>query len=366
MKLIPKEEDFKRAAHSPQVTSRIGIWLGVTFTICFITGLLSHFIQHPVWWFPWPTRPVWLYRVTQGVHVVSGTAAVPLLIAKLWSVYPKLFARPIISSVGHLLRRISITILVAASIFELVSGGFNAAQVYPWKFFFPPVHYAVAWVVFGALLIHVAVELPVIKKALGTKLVEIPTKGVSRRGFLRTTWIATGVAVFATAGSSMPLLGKVSPLSARLGKGPQGLPINRTAHAARIPEITEQWRLTVGTAKFSLADLRRMPQTTVQLPIACVEGWSQSATWTGVRLRDLLAAAGVSPTALVVRSLEQGGIYGSSVLPKEFVADDLTLLALQLNGEILHPDHGFPCRIMAPNRPGVLQTKWVSQLEAIA
>jgi DMSO/TMAO reductase YedYZ molybdopterin-dependent catalytic subunit len=40
----------------------------------------------------------------------------------------------------------------------------------------------------------------------------------------------------------------------------------------------------------------------------------------------------------------------------------LTLLALRVGGEQLHLDHGFPVRLIAPNRPGVLQTKWVSKV----
>ena len=66
----------------------------VAVAVCFVTGLISHFIQHPQPWFYWPTRPVWLYRLTQGLHVVSGIAAIPLLVVKLWSVWPKLFERP--------------------------------------------------------------------------------------------------------------------------------------------------------------------------------------------------------------------------------------------------------------------------------
>jgi DMSO/TMAO reductase YedYZ molybdopterin-dependent catalytic subunit len=44
------------------------------------------------------------------------------------------------------------------------------------------------------------------------------------------------------------------------------------------------------------------------------------------------------------------------------VADRDTLLALELNGEPLHPDHGYPVRLIAPNRPGVLQTKWLTRV----
>lgn len=47
----------------------------------------------------------------------------------------------------------------------------------------------------------------------------------------------------------------------------------------------------------------------------------------------------------------------------DYVDDPLTLLALTLNGRPLSLDHGFPARIIAPNRPGVLQTKWVHRLE---
>jgi hypothetical protein len=75
----------------------------VAFTICFLTGLASHFAQHPVSWFSWPTRPVSLYQFTQGAHVLSGIAAIPLLLAKLWSVYPRLFARPPLRPAARLL-----------------------------------------------------------------------------------------------------------------------------------------------------------------------------------------------------------------------------------------------------------------------
>jgi DMSO/TMAO reductase YedYZ molybdopterin-dependent catalytic subunit len=52
-------------------------------------------------------------------------------------------------------------------------------------------------------------------------------------------------------------------------------------------------------------------------------------------------------------------------LPAAHAADPLTLLALRINGAVLDPDHGYPCRIIAPSRPGVLQTKWVTRLEVL-
>jgi DMSO/TMAO reductase YedYZ molybdopterin-dependent catalytic subunit len=367
---IPSKRDFKSAAHGTQVTARVGVWLGVAFGLCFVTGVLSHLVQRGPEWFHWPADPVNLYRLTQGIHLLAGIAAVPLLIAKLWSVYPKLFARPVVRSLPHAIERGSILVLSGAAFFELVTGVFNSAQNYVWGFTFVPVHYAVGWIAIGSILVHVAVKLPVIRAGL-SRLDSKPAKGVmSRRAFLRSTWLTAGVAVVATAGTTVPLLRDVSPLSLRSGRGPQGLPVNRTARAARVEEVGSDWRLSVvtrrGTTRFSLDELAALEQATEELPIACVEGWSQSATWSGVRIADLLRLAGAEPGArLRVSSLEQHGGYGRSTLPGTHTADSRTLLALRLNGAPLSLDHGYPCRLIAPSRPGVLQTKWVNRLVVI-
>ncbi|MEU1643134.1 molybdopterin-dependent oxidoreductase [Micromonospora zamorensis] len=381
---VPTPEDFPAPSHSPLVAARLGLWLGVAFGLCFVTGLLSHYIQHPPGWFTWPTRPVNLYRVTQGVHVLSGIAAIPLLLGKLWSVYPRLFVRPPLRQPirlsAHVLERISVLVLVCAAFFELVTGLFNVAQSYPWGFFFPTAHYAVAWLVVGALLLHIAVKLPVASAALRTPLRreevgEAASTGrddrdsSGRRAFLRTSAGVAGVAVLATAGVTVPWLRRVSPLAWRSASGPQGVPINRTAAAARIV-VPPDWRLEIvwpgGRGTLSLAELTALPQRTAALPIACVEGWSVSANWTGVPVVELLRRLG-APTGRPVRvsSLETDGLYAASTLPAAHAGDPLTLLALRVNGEELSADHGYPCRLIAPSRPGVLQTKWVARLEVL-
>lgn len=381
---VPAPEDFTAPSHSPLVAARLGLWLAVAFALCFVTGLLSHYIQHPPGWFTWPTRPVDLYRITQGIHVLSGVAAIPLLLAKLWSVYPRLFARPPLRQPvrlpGHALERLSILVLVCAAFFELVTGLFNVAQSYPWRFFFPTAHYAVAWLAVGALLLHTAVKLPVARAALTTSLLQTTTAAAAapghddrdmsgRRAFLRTSVGAAGIAVLATAGVTVPFVRRVSPLAWRSAAGPQGIPINRTAAAAGIV-VPPDWRLEIiwpgGQHTLTLADLAALPQRTAELPIACVEGWSASAHWTGVPIVDLLRRAG-APTGRPVRisSLETNGLYAASTLPAAHVSDPLTLLALRIDGHELSPDHGYPCRLIAPSRPGVLQTKWVAQLEVL-
>jgi DMSO/TMAO reductase YedYZ molybdopterin-dependent catalytic subunit len=355
---------FKSAAHHERATARVGLWLGISFLTCFVTGLISHAIQHPPDWFFWPSRPVNLYRITQGVHVISGIAAIPLLLAKLWSVYPKLFDRPLVRNLPHALERGSILVLSGAAFFELVTGIFNVAQNYKFSFYFPDAHYAVAWVAVGSIVLHIAVKLPIIRRAL-TKDPDPEPPDKSRRAFLRTTWLTAGATMVVTAGATVPLLRNVSALAWRSGKGPQGVPVNRTAAAAGV-QNDPTWTLNVAGRAFTLDELNSMPQTTAELPISCVEGWSQDATWTGVPVADLLTAAGAKPGAEVrVQSMERNGLYRSSVLPGEHTKDPLTLLALKLNGEVLDLDHGYPARIIAPSRPGVLQTKWVNRLEVL-
>lgn len=363
------------AMRSAVITARVGIWLGVCVLGCFATGLISHFIQHPQPWFWWPTRPVWLYRATQGAHVILGIAAVPLLVVKLWSVWPKLFERPVLGGPVRLLERGSILVLVAAMIFQLSTGLLNTAQWYAFGFFFTTTHYAMAYVAFGAVLVHIAVKLPNIRSALGESV--DPTdpvlpQGVSRRTVLHGTWLAVGVATLVTAGQTVPLLRRVSVLAPRSGSGPQGVPVNRTAVAAGVlPAATSpHYRLTVvdGSRRhsFTVDELAQLPQTTHVLPIACVEGWSASAEWTGIVLADLLAAAGATADADVrMVSLEPPGPYSRTVLPVGHVRDRQTLVALRLGGQVLDADHGYPCRLIAPTRPGVLQTKWLSRIEVI-
>lgn len=381
---IPSEDDFTSELRSPAVAARVGMWLGIAFGVCFLTGLISHYAQNPSQPIAFPTSPSWGYRVTQGLHIITGTAAIPLLLVKLWAVFPRLFRLPPRTSAGaftvSILEKASTLALVSSGIFMLTSGLLNSAQWYPWGFSFRPTHYALAWVAIGSLVVHIAVKLPVIRGALGADVDDtsldrpsaVQPGILSRRGLLRSTWAAAAVAILATAGSTVPLLRKVSVFAVRNGEGPQGVPINRSAEAADIREadVGAAWALELvhggSTMRWSLDELRALTLRTETLPIACVEGWSASGDWTGVRLRDLLDTVAVpAGSDLAMISLQRRGAFGETVLQGNFADDDRTLIALELNGETLDIDHGYPARLIAPNRPGVLQTKWLTRIEVM-
>ncbi|MGW3557994.1 molybdopterin-dependent oxidoreductase [Streptomyces sp. NPDC000963] len=369
---------FDGRLHDARTATAVGRWLGAAFGVCLLTGLVSHYLQHPPGWLAdrLPARPVWGYRLTQGLHVASGIAALVLLPVKLWAVYPRLFTWPPVRSVRHALERLSIAVLVATAVFQVVTGLLNIVEWYPWSFSFVPVHFAVAWVVTGSILLHVAVKAPEIgargsRRSEGTR--SLPAEDVTdRRSLLLAVGGAVGVVTLTTVGQSVTPLKAFDLLAPRSpDHGPQGLPVNRTAAAAGVAaDGLGQWRLeVVGPLPYVLGldELRAMPSARARLPIACVEGWSVDAEWEGVRVRDLLERAGGRPgrDALRVTSLEARGAYRVMEMGAEYADDPLTLLALALNGQRLSLDHGFPARIIAPNRPGVLQTKWVHRLEVL-
>lgn len=355
----------------------LGIALGVTFGICFLTGVWSHLAQNPQSWFTYPARPAGLYRITQGVHVITGTAAIPLLLAKLWVVHPRFFQWPPATSLLHAVERLALLPLVGGSLFMLLSGTANVARWYPWSFFFPRAHFWVAWITIGALVVHVGAKVAATRDAVRRAPEDAPRSAATtapaaeRRAFLGGVAAASGALVIATAGDTVSSLGTLSVLAQRRpGVGPQGIPINKTAVGAGVVDraLDPGYRLVVEGAvaergELTVDDLRALPQRAATLPVACVEGWSASARWRGVAVRDLLRTVGVDrPAQVTVESLQPSGLYRASELNTDQVGDPDTLLAIELNGEPLHIDHGFPVRLIGPNRPGVAQTKWVHRL----
>ncbi len=383
---------FSSPLHDEWVSSVLGVALGVAFTLCFVTGLVDYAAQHPPSWFHLPTHPLELYRVNEGVHVLTGIVAIPLLVAKLWAVWPKLFHWPPLAGVAEALERLSLIPLVGGSLFLLFTGVANIDYWYsPMPFFFPTAHFWAAWMVVGALVIHVGAEAATARASLKTGPDPTPRRappadvgdrpepaaapesvggGLTRRGFIGAVFGAAGILFVTVAGETIAPLARLAVLAPRNPRyGKQHVPVNQSAIQAGVTQLAvdPSYRLEVrGNCRrprsFTLDQLQALPQRQAGLPITCVEGWSASADWRGVSLPQLLAVVGAPVGAAVrVESLEsQDRLYASSVVDPAHASDPDTLLALELNGETLDLDHGYPVRLIAPDRPGVLQTKWVT------
>jgi DMSO/TMAO reductase YedYZ molybdopterin-dependent catalytic subunit len=367
---------FTSTLHDERTAAWLGLALGIAFTTCFATGVWSHLQQDPPTWFEPLARPAGLYRFTQGLHVATGIASIPLLLAKLWTVYPKLFRRPFATGIASLLERVTLVPLVGGAIFLLFTGVANINLWYPWPFNFRTSHYWIAWITIGALVVHVGAKFTTTRAVLSGQAADAATvaavaEGPDRRQFLGLVVGASGLLTLFTVGQTVWPLRKFALLAPRRpDTGPQGFPVNRSAAAAGVVSMATDpdFRLVVeGNVRrplsLSLEELRALPQHRATLPIACVEGWSASRTWRGVQVRELLERSGAPADAQVqVHSLQPRLAYRTSDLDSQQARDGDTLLALEVDGETLHLDHGYPVRLIGPNRPGVLQTKWVQRL----
>mgnify|MGYP003945668863 CR=1 FL=1 len=415
---LPSSPGFWRSPlRGTWFTSVLGLVLLVGITVLFLTGLVSYAAYNPglspvndqtpdkgvlgFYLFAWPTNPYWLYRLTQGLHVTLGITLIPVLLAKLWSVVPKLFALPPARSLTHALERISLLLLVGGGLFEFATGVLNVQLDYVFPGSFYPLHFYGAWVFFAAFVAHAALKAPAAVRAVRGRREEREEREdradrdsradrddlvsprpdaatVSRRGALWFVGAGSLLLFVTTAGQSIGgALRRTALLAphgwADPGGGPGGFQINKTAAYAGIDTAetgAEAWRLVVTgrdgrTVRLSRAQLLRLPLHSAALPIACVEGWSTADQWWhGVRLRDLAALVGYDgdPPDAFVESLQRHGAFRRAALRANQVADPRSLLALQVNGEDLSPDHGHPARIIVPAAPGVLNTKWVARI----
>jgi DMSO/TMAO reductase YedYZ molybdopterin-dependent catalytic subunit len=395
------------------LTSLLGAVLLVGMPIMILTGLLSYAAYDPqlggsneqtpgrgllgfyLGW-DWFTSPSWLYRLNQGTHVTLGLVLVPVVLAKLWSVGPKLFEWPPVRSVSNALWRLAILLLVGSILFLLSTGVMNIQYDYAFGFSFYTGHLYSAWVFIAAFTAHVVLLLPVMWRSLRSRSLrevlrtsredtepEPPDEfglvspdpapaTLSRRGLLAgvggAALLLLGLNVGQTAGPRQ--LALLAPRGRIYGDGPNDFQVNRIFEVTGIDPTQTQssYRLAlVGPdgqqVRLSRAELLEMEQATEELPIACVEGWSTVQTWTGVRLRDLAElVGGLDADSVFVESLETTGGFRTMSLTDSQFRDPQSLLALKVNGADLSLDHGFPARNIIPAAPGVRNTKWVSSM----
>ena len=164
-----------------------------------------------------------------------------------------------------------------------------------------------------------------------------------------------------------------------------------------VPEVdAATWELAIEglvsrPQRWSFAALSAMPQHSVFATVECAGNgrsflvpkaagvqWGAGAIghaeWTGVRLRDLLQAAGLKPgaTEVVFEGADRGTepdhptpMNFSRSLPIAKALDPDTLVALRMNGDWLEPNHGAPMRLFVPGWYGVASVKWLRTVRVI-
>jgi DMSO/TMAO reductase YedYZ molybdopterin-dependent catalytic subunit len=402
---------WRSPIRGPWLTSVFGSILLIGIPVEFITGLISYDAYNPrlghnnptahtgilsFYLFNWVAGPQWLFRLTEGIHIGLGLVLTPVLLAKLWSVIPKLFSWPPLRSIAQMLERLSLVLIVGGAVFEFATGIMNIDYDYSFKFSFYRGHFLGAWAFMAGFVIHIALKLPLMVRSLrsrrmrtelrtsladtrpepldagGLVAIEPGPATISRRGVLALVG-GSSLAILAltigqTLGGSLRRTALLAPRGRSYGSGPDDFQINNTAVTAGIhaAETGPSWRLALqGASAMELGrpQLLSMDQLDVSMPIACVEGWSTVQHWTGVPLTDLARLVGVAhPTGAYVESLEKGGLNSTVTLAGNQVRAGHAMLALRVNGADLSADHGYPARLMIPAAPGVHCTKWVRSI----
>jgi sulfane dehydrogenase subunit SoxC len=155
------------------------------------------------------------------------------------------------------------------------------------------------------------------------------------------------------------------------------------------------WRLAVGgevrrELSLSLDDLRGRPSVTAPVTFECAgngragltprpisQPWLLEAVgtaeWTGTPLRGLLEEAGLLPAArdVVFTGLDRGVEGGMEqayerALPLDEALRDEVMLAYEVNGQPLPPQHGFPLRLVVPGWYGMTNVKWLAGITVVA
>lgn len=146
----------------------------------------------------------------------------------------------------------------------------------------------------------------------------------------------------------------------------------------------------LGEVELGMDDLARLPRRTVAVTLECAgndrlsiaplpagELWGSgavgAAAWSGVSLADVLAGAGIAPDAreVLVEGADEGRAGGAAIafarsLPLAKALHPDTLLALEMNGAPLPPEHGAPVRLVVPGWYGMASVKWVARISVLA
>ena|GEM_PF-190488 len=134
------------------------------------------------------------------------------------------------------------------------------------------------------------------------------------------------------------------------------------------------WSLTVNGEgvehpfTLSYQDLLNMPSVEQITTLECISNviggdLMSSARWQGVRLKDLLARAGVKAGSTKVAFHAADDYTDSIHLSKAL--DPMTLLVYTINGQPLPPEHGFPARMIVPGIYGMKHCKWITRIEIV-
>lgn len=204
-----------------------------------------------------------------------------------------------------------------------------------------------------------------------------------------------------------PIVGRYTRQELALATRNSGMPLEALRHELTPPGLhyllihfdipylnTQTWRLEIGglverPQALSLAQIARLPARTLRVTMECagngrgrlsprypsmpwLEEGVSTAEWRGVPLAELLRAAGLKATArdIVFRGADRGidrGVeheFARSLAPADALREEV-LIAYEMNGQPLPPQHGAPLRLVVPDWYGMASVKWLRAIEVL-
>ena len=130
------------------------------------------------------------------------------------------------------------------------------------------------------------------------------------------------------------------------------------------PIDLESWRLEVRPAgrHLSLDDIRALPRYEEVIDFKCIEGWSTVTQFAGARFSDFTAkfAPGSEKRAWIGLQTPDDGYCVGLDMPSALHPQ--TLLAYEMNGKALEPEHGAPLRLVTPVKYGIKSIKRIGRI----
>ncbi len=214
----------------------------------------------------------------------------------------------------------------------------------------------------------------------------LPKRILSRRRLLQLSGLS-GVSLLLNGCGTSLLSNSVSQISEPLNQSLQALLLSQKP----IPEFSvsdiepdkllintfdftpqidpAQFKLTISgevsnPMQLSMADIQKLPLTSMVIRHVCVEGWAAIVQWGGIRLQDLIALVQPKSSVRYVYFKSADGYYESWDMASAMHPQ--TLMAYQKNGQPLSADNGAPIRLASPIKLGYKQSKWVTEIMLVS
>ncbi|MGE5409887.1 MAG: molybdopterin-dependent oxidoreductase [Clostridiales bacterium] len=133
--------------------------------------------------------------------------------------------------------------------------------------------------------------------------------------------------------------------------------IDRTSYRLQVDGLVKN------PQNFTYDEIIAMPQTSKVVDLNCVEGWSFTGKWTGVKMSDIFNKTGILGNATTVIIYCADG-YSTSI-DLSYILQNNIILAYKDNDVTLPPDRGFPFQLLAESKYGYKWAKWITRIGSV-